>query len=297
MSDNLQERNQQVLNNISQLQTQEKELYASLDNTSLSTEEKQQIINKINEISQMRLNMYAGMQDMYSYYQQNVSASRSTLGQEITALDIIENELNQAKKKLNLIEDQKYNKLRLVEINTYYGKRYNAHSNLMKTIVFTCIPLIILAILANRGILPPKLYRLIAALVLIIGVIILGRQLLDMSNRDNLNWDEYNWYFNPEEAPTSDGTEPQNPWATPSVTCIGSACCYDGSTYDPDQNICLPNNIYNQENPAPTTDTATDAATESFVSGQILEKYGGGPIKATSASDHLMTNYASLSNF
>lgn len=297
MSDNLQERNQQVLNNISQLQTQEKELYTSLDDPNLSSEEKQQIINKINEISQMRLNMYAGMQDMYSYYQQNVSASRSTLGQEVSALDIIENELNQAKKKLNLIEDQKYNKLRLVEINTYYGKRYNAHANLMKTIVFTCIPLIILAILANKGILPPKLYRLIAAIVLIIGVIILGRQLIDLSNRDNMNWDEYNWNFNASEAPTSDGTEPQNPWATPSVTCIGSACCYDGSTYDANQNICLPNNIYNQENPTPTTDTATDAATESFVSGQILEKYGGAPIKATSATDNLMTNYASLSNF
>ena len=50
MSDNLQERNQQVLDNISQLQTQEKELYTSLDDPNLSSEEKQQIINKINEI-------------------------------------------------------------------------------------------------------------------------------------------------------------------------------------------------------------------------------------------------------
>ena len=123
MTDNLQERNQQVVDNISQLQSQEKELYASLDDPSLTSDQKQQIINKINEISQMRLNMYAGLQDMYSYYQQNVSASRSTLGQEMTAIDIIENELNQSKKKLNLIQDQKYNKLRLVEINTYYGKR------------------------------------------------------------------------------------------------------------------------------------------------------------------------------
>ena len=100
--DSLQERNEQVLNNISQLQTQEKELYSSLDDVSLSSEQKQQLINRINEISQMRMNLYAGLKDMYSYYQQNVSASRSTLGQSIAAVDILENELNQSKRQLDV---------------------------------------------------------------------------------------------------------------------------------------------------------------------------------------------------
>ena len=75
MTDNLQERNQQVLNNISQLQVQEKNLYDSLDDETLSSEQKQLIINQINEISQMRLNLYASLKDMYSYYQKNVSSS------------------------------------------------------------------------------------------------------------------------------------------------------------------------------------------------------------------------------
>ena len=148
--DSLQERNQQVLNNISQLQGQEITLYNSLDDVNLTSEQKQQIINKINEISQMRTNLYASLKDTYSFYQKNVSASKNTLGQSMEAIDILENELNQSKIKLNLLEDQKYNKLRLVEINTYYGKRYNAHSGLMKTIVIICIPIIILTILANK---------------------------------------------------------------------------------------------------------------------------------------------------
>jgi hypothetical protein len=301
MTDNLQERNQQVLENISQLQTQEKEFYKSLDDPSLTSDQKQQIINKINEISQMRLNMYAGMQNMYSYYQQNVSASRSTLGQEMTAIDIIENELNQSKKKLNLIQDQKYNKLRLVEINTYYGKRYIAHTQLMKTIVYTCIPLMIFAILANKGILPPKLYRVLSAIILIIGVIVLGGQLIDMSNRDNLNWDEYNWYFNEADAPSGDGSEATNPWDTPSATCIGSACCYEGSTYDESKNICVPNEIYTQQNPptsvSETTNPNPDSTSESFISGQILGKYGATPVKPISLNTLVMPSYSSLTKF
>jgi len=284
--DSLQERNQQVLNNITELQTQEKQLYNSLDDVSLSTEQKQQIINKINEISQMRMNLYAGLKDMYSYYQQNVSASRTTLGQSIVAVDVLENELNEAKIRMNLIEDQKYNKLRLVEINTYFGKRYNAHSKLMKTIVIICIPVIILAFLANKGILPPNIYKLLIVIILFIGVVLIGLQLIDMFNRDDMNWDEYNWYFDKNNAPydTTEGT-PSDPWETATVTCIGSSCCYDGSTYDSVKNICVPNFIYKQQHPE---------TTETF---RGLGKYGYTQLQTTPLNDNISPLFASLSKF
>ena len=175
--DNLQERNQQVLNNISQLQTTEQQLYDSLDNVNLTAEQKQPIITKINEISQMRLNLYANLKDMYSFYQQNISASRNTSGEQIAAIDVIENELNESKRRMNLLQDQKYNKLRMVEINTYYGKRYNAHTKIMKTIVIFCIPIIILAILANNGILPTNIYTFLTGIIIIVAVVLLGYQL------------------------------------------------------------------------------------------------------------------------
>ena len=246
--DTLHERNKQTLNNISQLQSQEKQLYDRLNNVSLSSERKQQIINSINEIYQMRINMYANMKDMYSYYQQNVAESRTTLGQEIAAIDVLENELNETKRRMNIIQDETYNKLRLVEINTYYGKRYNAHATLMKIIVLTCIPLLILSILANKGILPSNIYVFLTGIILIIGMIVLGLELIDISNRDNMNWDEYNWNFDASKAPSSTGTSStgtsstgSNPWETPSVVCVGSACCADGITYNAEQNMCVPN--------------------------------------------------------
>ena len=275
--DSLQERNQQVLNNISQLQGQERTLYSSLDDVTLSSEQKQQIINKINEISQMRTNLYASLKDTYSFYQKNVSASKNTLGQSIEAIDILENELNQAKIRLNLLEDQKYNKLRLVEINTYYGKRYNAHSGLMKTIVIICIPITILTILANKGILPPKLYAFLMGLILILGILSIGSQLIDISSRDNMNWDEYYWYFNKDKAPSDTTGDITNPWENKSMslTCIGSDCCYDGSTYDSEQNICLPD--------------------ESNL--KVLEKYGCTQNKTTSVNNNVSPLFSSLSKF
>ena len=293
--DSLQERNQQVLNNISQLQTQEKELYNSLEDVSLSSEQKQQIINRINEISQMRINLYAGLKDMVSFFQKNVSTSRNTSDQSMEAVDILENESNQSKRRMNLIEDQKNNKLRLVGINTYFGKRYNAHSKLMKTIVILCIPIIILSILANKGILPSNIYGLLMVIILVIGCVIIGLQLIDMSNRSNMNWDEYSWYFDKDSAPT-DSTEgssssSSDPWGTVSVTCVGSACCYDGSTYDSEKNICVPNVVYQSEHPETTETTET---TETF---KGLGKYGYSQIKSYPINNNISPVFASLSMF
>jgi hypothetical protein len=283
--DSLQERNQQVLNNISQLQIQERELYKILDDVRLNAEQKKYIINKINEISQMRTNLYAGLKDMTSFYKENVSTSRNTLGQSIAAIDVLENQLNESKIKLNIIEDQKSNKQRLVEINTYFGKRYNAHSNLMKIIVFICIPVIILTVLANKGILPLNIYRLLSVIILVIGLVLIGLQLIDISNRDDMNWDEYDWYFDKTNAPVSntyDSYGAGNPWKMPSITCIGSDCCYDGSTYDSDKNMCVPkDNICNKK-------------TETF---QGLEKYGYSQLKTTPLNNNVSPVYASLSNF
>ena len=65
-----------------------------------------------------------------------------------------------------------------------------------------------------------------------------------------MNWDEYNWYFDQENAVknTSDTTTSSNPWGSVSVTCIGSACCYEGSTYDSTKNMCIPNAVYGKNN-------------------------------------------------
>ena len=305
------ERNEQVLNDISMLQKEEKNLYSKLDDVSLTPDQKKLIVDKINEISQMRLNMYSNMNDMYSYYQKNVEASRTTMGQEVAAIDIIENELNEAKKRLNVVEDEKNNTLRLVEFNTYYGKKYNSHTRIMKIIVIFCIPIIILAYLANIGFLPPKLYMFLVGIVIIICVIIIGYQIIDLSNRDNMNWDEYNLYFDRSKAPTDTvetSNTSSNPWSTGTLTCIGSECCYSGSTYDNDKNMCIPDVITGASTTGTETSitgtettntntTGTTTTTESFISGKVLGKYGFIQDKSIPIYDMVNIPYSSLSKF
>jgi len=280
MTDNLQGRNDQIIAQIKTLQKTEMKLYDSLESRSLNADQQKQIIDRINQISQMRMDLYANLKDMYSYYQQDVSDSRNTMNNQMVSVDVIENELNDSKRRLNLLEAQKDNKIRLVEINTFYGKQYDAHKQIMQIVVIICIPVLILSVLANKGIIPPKLNSLIVGIIIIIGLFIIGGKIIDLSNRDNMNFDEYNWYFNKDEAPTSssESNNDSDPWATPTYTCIGAECCNDNNTYDEEQNKCIPTSQYNanqKKNEATstsdsTTTTTTDEETEAFTT---LSKY------------------------
>ena len=64
-------------------------------------------------------------------------------------MHIVEKELNAAKKRLQLLEEEKNNKIRLVEINTYFSDKYAEHSQLMKIVIFTLVPVIIISFLYN----------------------------------------------------------------------------------------------------------------------------------------------------
>ena len=82
----LQEKNSQVLSDISKLQSTEQKMYESLDNPRLTPEQRVQIINKINELSQIRINLYTTLRNMAAYYQENVENSKDILGQQLAKL-------------------------------------------------------------------------------------------------------------------------------------------------------------------------------------------------------------------
>lgn len=243
------EKNQQVLSGISQLQKTEKELYANLALPNLSSSEKQRIISQINELSQMRMDMYANLQNLYSSYQSNVDNLDVTLKTQVGAIDIMEDELNQVKIHLNSIDQMKIDKLRTVEINNYYAKRYNAYKNIMFLISLTCIPILLLTILNNKTIIPSNIYGLLISLIIVVSGYLIFKQYLDISNRDNINWDSYSWYFQKSSAPKVDETSNENAETPPeeeeeennnNELCVGSSCCQNGTIYDTNLNICVP---------------------------------------------------------
>jgi hypothetical protein len=273
---------QQIITNIKQLQTTEMQLYTSLDDQNLDPTKRTNIINQINEIAQTRATLYNSLKNMASSYQQNVSTSQDTIQQQMFALDIVENELNEAKLRTQQLENEKYNKLRLVEINTYYSKRFDAHKEIVKIIVYVCIFMLITIILGKKEILPRNIYIVLNGMIIVIGIIVIGKKIIDLSNRDYMNFDEYDWYFDKSKAPSDTGSsDSSNPWAMPTATCVGELCCISnpGMTYDAVQKVCVLNTSTTLDTSQPMTETTTTstetttATTESFTNPFLRQKW------------------------
>jgi hypothetical protein len=260
---NVQDNNQQILNDIQSLQTMEQQLVSSLEsNPNLTSEQQQQIIGKINQISNMRINLYKTLSGVNGFFETALSSSQNTLKEQTEVVSIVENELNKSKAQLQLLQAEKNNKIRLVEINNYYGDKYAEHASLMKIIIFILIPVIVLTILYNNDIIPNMIYYAIIIIISAIGGYYLWKTYASIIMRDTMDYQEYNWYFNPKTAPTvATSSVTSDPWLSSSSllgTCIGQACCSDGQTYDSSLNQCITSTISSSTD-ATTTETFVNA--------------------------------------
>ena len=240
--------NEEILKDIKSLQNIEQELFKTLEtNPFITSEEQKQILKKINSISQMRINLYETLGNVNTVYKDTLINSHETLRQETYAITIVEKQLNEAKKKLELLELDKNNKLRLIEINDYYGEKYNEHSTLMKYIIYMLVPIIIISFLFNKGFLPKFIFYILLIIITVIGSIFIIYSLISIWTRHNMNYQEYLWSFNIKNAPTVIKKTGGNtdPWLSNNSlnigTCIGSNCCTKDMTYDIDLNQCVPN--------------------------------------------------------
>jgi hypothetical protein len=177
---------------------------------------------------------------MNSFYQTALSSSTGTLKEQAAAIDIVETELNRAKRRLKYLEMEKNNKIRLVEINQYYGDKYAEHTSLMKVVIFTLVPIIILTIIYNKGFLPSRVYYIIFIIIGIIGAYYFWKTYTSIIIRDNMNYNEYNWAFNASSAPKGSPSD-IDPWGGIGTlgTCIGEACCQSDQTYDNNLDQCI----------------------------------------------------------
>lgn len=259
---NVQENNEQILNDIQSLQQMEQQLFNSLEtNPNMTTDQQQKVVEKMNQLSNMRINLYQTLSGVNNYFENALNTSVGSLKQQAVAIEIVESELNKAKRRLQILEEEKNNKIRLVEINSYYGDKYAEHSQLMKIVIFTLIPIIILGFLNNKGILPTFIYNILLALIALIGAYFFWMRFASIISRDNMNYQEYNWHFDPNSAPSGSASS-TDPWLTSSNygTCVGDACCSDGLIYDNSLNQCVP---------------STSTTTESFINQTLTKTQQG----------------------
>jgi hypothetical protein len=238
--------NAKILQSIQELQQLEKQLYTNLVNSSANPSdnnmaEQHQIIKRINELSSTRIQLFGSLRNLYKNSQDNVNNLRTDLADKMIVAKVMEEQLNVLKNNMNSNNDEKNNKLRMVEINTYFGKRYQAHTSVMKLVIVICLLLLFISILTKRGFVPSNISNVLIIIILVIGSILILRRIADLSLRDNMNYDEYNWDFHPEGINLDSNLEGGGIDLDfdSNVDLNFWSICGEGTIYDESKNQCI----------------------------------------------------------
>lgn len=235
-SSNTEETLSSMLNYLNELQATEKDLYELLVDENDSTN-KTDIVNQINSLSTKRDKLYLQMKQLSKDANSENMNSSGEYKNQLRVVKIAERELNREKERLKILNAEKFNKLRMVQINTYYSRKYEALGYVTILVIFLFILAIIINILTSRGIIPSGVTNTVAPILIGIGIFILFLAYFDILKRSNFNFDEYN--YPKQESSGGDGGE-IGIWPEPNLgTCIGETCCSEGTEYDETTDTCM----------------------------------------------------------
>ena len=199
---------QTQLDSIKKIQERQTELYSELEvlgaYKNISDQGVQgkidEIFKQIETLNKVKNSIFKSLLTSYELNQSQLNASRFAYADSITALKIIEENLMNKQKILNDVSVIRDNSERMVGVNTYYTRRYEEHSNILKYVVLFCGIIILSIFLMKIGIINNTISSIIIIASLAIGIIIIGRKVWDLSRRSNIDYDQYNFKFNPNEA-------------------------------------------------------------------------------------------------
>ena len=235
-------RQKAIMANIMNLQNIEKQLFDRLTQES-DPETRAQLVVQINQISKARADLYANMNDFAGVMQTANAETRNAVRQQLVAAQVVESQMNNAKTMLASLKDDKSNKLRLVEINNYYGRKYEYQTDIMKIVIMACAPILVISILLKKGFIPETISTGLIVVIIVAGIIVVARKVMDLNRRNNMNFDQYDMPFNPYAVSVSK-TENTNladlSKASVYASCIGASCC-DGvkTVWDPENAKCI----------------------------------------------------------
>ena len=223
---------QDTIHKIAQLQKTEQQLYDALSQNAervslgkkdvYSSQDIQNITHQINSLSAARVNLYNTLTQLYKSQIHLGKEVKVSLDQQTETLQLLEKQLNKSKKELASLEDDKLNKLKMIEITTYYSKQYDAQKRLMQLIAIFGACLIICSFIK---------YSPLTYLIAIVGGLLIVIRIFNMSMRSNYDYDEVTWLF-PPALSNSGTTEIGLTGPGIGYLCAGSSCCSEGTIWE-----------------------------------------------------------------
>jgi predicted membrane protein len=175
------------------------------------------------------------------------------------------------------LNQQYIDKMRMVEISTYFSEKYAAYNDLIKLIIMWAIPVAIIVFIGMRNPVPEHLvskensntvFLVILLVVGLIGLFQILVKIYDLSRRNNMNFNEYDFDDDFEIDKIVERTGPfgqrgvddgegviqhdtkafQKMAESLNLGCVDSKCCSDGTMFDTLKKRCIPAIKAHEEN-------------------------------------------------
>lgn len=227
----------QTVVSISQVDVQISELYAELEELTVQVNpdisQQQKILKNIEELQELKINLYKNISQDYTNAQTDLVEARVNLVNDVAMTNVVNDEIANVNSTLSNLKNTRNERMRMAQINNYYSSKYDTQTNIMKTVVYFCIPILILGIMIKKELMPQTFGMSLIGILVAILIIVLFFQLVDIMNRDNTVYDEYNWKFDPKKSSvTNIGNMQDQPKMSKNNgnVCIGQECCPPGNT-------------------------------------------------------------------
>ena len=140
------------------------------------------------------------------------------------------------------ITEQNDDKMRKIEINTYYNKAYQEYFNILKVIILVCI-IIVPIIIANKNNLVPDIVTMfLIVAIIVVTMIFIFYKFSDIYMRDTADFDKMKIPYDRDAgALIKEGSiiNKKNLLTSLTLTCIGEDCCDGSMVYDFAKNRCI----------------------------------------------------------
>lgn len=153
----------------------------------------------------------------------------------------------------NKIDQQNVDKMRNIEINTYYDKAYKEYTGILKVIILACVILVPIVIANKNSLLPSRITNLLVLIVITLTIGYIIYKFYDIYMRDNRDFDKISIPYDKEAIRMQTAgtlTKKNNFLSQFGVACIGEDCCPDSSglVYDPVKNRCIAKEVFSGYN-------------------------------------------------
>ena len=207
---------EQIISKISNLQDLENQKYDDLNillasnPTPDNISQQKVLINDITQLTNIRSQLF----NTLLLQAQNNAKLNDTMNANVqdkhTIVTLKENDLNARRTAIAALNQEFENTQRMVDINVYYKKQYEARVTIMKYIVLLCFLVIFFVVLMNLGWLPQEMVIVLVVIIIFVGGLYIGSLVYDAYQRSNINYDEYNWGFDSQKMASTISKQPKH---------------------------------------------------------------------------------------